>query len=434
MLANLVFLVLAALTGGLIVSLVTARRRAASLEREVERLRGHVAGAEAQARDTARILARVKTERGVVQNLALSLPHLVQELNSEELRPRKVPDLILGIVDAIFQAGQVLYYAARTNGPSGSPRELHLVAQTGFVEVPEALRRVSFGAGRLGWVADRRVDMLREDWLNPVRTDGCKIEDNHPSAKLDIVGPLVHGTQILGVLGIGSLGIHPQDEKLMFQLVTNLGSMALVNSEQRARLNEQATTDGLTGLLNKGHFVERELAQMINRAEREARSLSVFIFDIDYFKAYNDANGHPAGDELLRSLAAILRQSLRPGDACCRYGGEEFVVAMPDVAAEEALRVADRLRVQIANHVFPHEEKQPNGNVTISGGVASFPHDGTSAHELIKHADIALYTSKRAGRNRLSSYRGVNIGDADDATGFDLVPVADDGPPTPAAR
>ncbi len=434
MLAHLDLVVLAALSGGLGVSLVAARRRAASLEPEIERLKGLLARAETQTRDTARILARVKTDRGVVQNLALSLPHLVQELNSEELKPRKVPELILSIVDAIFQAGQVLYYAARTDGPAGSPGELHLVAQTGFAEVPESLHRVAFGAGKLGWVAKRRVDMLREDWLNPLRTDGRRVEDNHPGLRLDIVGPLVHGSQVLGVLGIGSLGIHPQDEKLMFQLVTNLGSLALVNSEQRARLNEQATTDGLTGLLNKGYFIQRELAQMINRAEREAQPLSVFIFDIDYFKAYNDTNGHPAGDELLRSLAAILRQSLRPTDTCCRYGGEEFVVAMPEVEAEEALAIADRLRIRIADHVFPHEEKQPNRDVTISGGIAAFPHDGTSVQELIYHADIALYESKRGGRNRLSRYRGINIGDADDATDFDLVPAADDAPPSSAPR
>ncbi len=422
--AHLDLLVLAAIAGGLGVSLVSARRKTAAVEAELERTRSLVARAEAQVRDTARILARMRSERGVVANLALSLPHLVQELNSEELKPRKVPDLILSLVDALFQAGQVVYYAARSAGSSGE-RELHLVANVGLVEIPEALARVPFGIGKLGWVAERRVDMLADDWMSPVRTDGRKIEDNFPGLKLEIVGPLVHGTQLLGVLGIGALGNRPQDEKLMFQLVTNLGAMALVNSEQRARLNEQATTDGLTGLLNKRFFIQHELAQRINRAEREARPLSVFIFDIDHFKNYNDTNGHPAGDELLRGLGEILRQSLRPGDACCRYGGEEFVVAMSDVQAEEALRVADRLRSLIAAHAFPHEASQPTGDVTISGGVASFPRDGTSAQELIRHADLALYEAKRAGRNRVSRYRGIDIGDADDATEFDLV--ADDG-------
>jgi len=426
LLAHLDLLVLAALAGGLGASLVATRRKVRALDEQIERMRTLLARSEAQSRDTARILARMRSERGVVANLALSLPHLVQELNSEELKPRKVPELILSLVDALFQPGQVVYYAARSSALASSPRELHLVAQTGLPDVPESLARVPFGVGKLGWVAERRVDMLAEDWQSPVRTDGRRIEDNCVGLKLDIVGPLVHGTQLLGVLGIGSLGIRPQDEKLMFQLVTNLGAMALVNSEQRARLSEQATTDGLTGLLNKGYFIQRELAQMINRAEREARPLSVFIFDIDHFKNYNDTNGHPAGDDLLRDLAAILRQSLRPGDACCRYGGEEFVVAMSDLAAEEALRVADRLRSQIAGHVFPHEAKQPSGDVTISGGIAAFPHDGTSAQELIRHADVALYESKRGGRNRVARYRGVDIGDADDATGFDLVQAGDD--------
>jgi diguanylate cyclase (GGDEF)-like protein len=429
LLAHLDLLLLAALAGGLVVSLRSARKKTAAVEEQLERTRGLLGRAEAQVRDSARIIARMRTERGVVANLALSLPHLVQELNNEELKPRKVPDLILSLVDALFQAGQVVYYAARTNSPAAG-RELRLVAQAGLVEVPEALERVPFGEGKLGWVAERRVDMLADDWMNPVRTDGRKIEDNFAGLKLDIVGPLVHGAQLLGVLGIGQLGIRPQDEKLMFQLVTNLGAMALVNSEQRARLNEQATTDGLTGLLNKRYFIQHDLAQRINLAEREARPLSVFIFDIDHFKVYNDTNGHPAGDELLRGLGEILRQSLRPGDACCRYGGEEFVVAMSDVQAEEAMRVADRLRALIAAHVFPHEATQPSGDVTISGGVASFPRDGTSAQELIRHADLALYESKRAGRNRVTRYRGIDIGDADDATGFDLVVETESAPRT----
>jgi len=239
------------------------------------------------------------------------------------------------------------------------------------------------------------------------------VEDNHPVLEADIVGPLVHATvegdQILGVLCIGSPAIRPRDEKLMFQLVTHLGSLAMVTAQQRSRLADQANHDGLTGLLNKNSF-QRRLGEMIVESERAARPLGLFIFDIDHFKCYNDTNGHTDGDELLRRFGELLKNSVRPDDLCCRWGGEEFIVAMPDTDGPSSVQAAERIRRAIEDYPFKHEENQPNGNLTISGGVAVAPHDGSDVTMLTRHADQALYESKKTGRNRVTRYRGVEIG------------------------
>jgi diguanylate cyclase (GGDEF)-like protein len=156
--------------------------------------------------------------------------------------------------------------------------------------------------------------------------------------------------------------------------------------------------------------MNQKLGLLINAAEREATPLSVFIFDIDHFKKYNDTNGHLAGDEILKSVSQVIRENLRPGDLACRYGGEEFIVAMPGARGPEGYTAAERIRAAIESTTFPRGDTQPGGRVTISGGVAQFPMDGTNHTDLILHADQALYQAKAAGRNRTVQYRGIDIG------------------------
>jgi diguanylate cyclase (GGDEF)-like protein len=246
------------------------------------------------------------------------------------------------------------------------------------------------------------------------RTEGRAIEDNHPALRLDILGPLVHHEdgrdKLLGVLCVGAPATRPRDEKLMLQMVTNLASIAYTNSRNMRQMSDLANHDGLTGLLNKRYFMSQRLGLLINAAERDAGPLAVFIFDIDHFKRYNDTNGHLAGDEILKSVAQVVRENLRPGDVACRYGGEEFIVAMPGAKRTDGFAAAERIRLAIETTNFPRSESQPGGRVTISGGVAQFPQDGTSSNDLILHADQALYQAKAAGRNRVIQFRGVEIG------------------------
>jgi diguanylate cyclase (GGDEF)-like protein len=212
------------------------------------------------------------------------------------------------------------------------------------------------------------------------------------------------------VLALGEPTIRPKEEKLALQMITNLGAIAYRNVRNVRLLREQANHDGLTGLLNRRSFMV-DLGCLIHAATRRANPLAVFMFDIDNFKRYNDSNGHQAGDEVLKGVAEVLRANLRPQDLACRYGGEEFIVAMPLTDAEQAFQAAERIREAIASHPFAHRETQPNGVLSISGGVSVFPMDGQDSTDLIRHADQALYKAKAAGRNRVTAHKGIEMGD-----------------------
>jgi diguanylate cyclase (GGDEF)-like protein len=406
--------------------------RARSARNQAERLKADNSRLETQNRDQTRTVARLRNEQRSVANLARTLPNVVRELNRWDLEPQAIPNLLIQLVEALFEPEQVLVYLVRSPGnEADSPKEIYLRSQRGLREVPDAVQRIRIGDGKVGWVAAHRVEMLAEDWLNLTRTEGRSMEDNHPSLRLDMIAPLVQHKGMkehtLGVLCVGRPSVRPRDEKLMLQVVTNLGALALMNVRNVGKLAEQAHHDGLTALLNKNQFMF-ELGKLIYHAERNAQKVSVFIFDIDHFKAYNDANGHPAGDELLKSLARLIKDNLRPGDIPSRYGGEEFVVAMPETDGAAAMQTAERIRQAIATHRFPHGETQPGGRLTISGGVASFPVDGSNGTELIGHADQALYRAKAGGRNRVMRHRGVSIGDTGGRDDLDPYAIVDKDP------
>jgi len=123
--------------------------------------------------------------------------------------------------------------------------------------------------------------------------------------------------------------------------------------------------------------------------------------DIDYFKHYNDTNGHSAGDYALKKIAEIMRKNVKGSDIVARYGGEEFILVFPETTKENALSICDAIRQHIKDFRFNNEESQPNGDLTISMGVASYPEDGHTTQELVKKADAALYKAKDLGRNRV---------------------------------
>jgi diguanylate cyclase (GGDEF)-like protein len=169
-------------------------------------------------------------------------------------------------------------------------------------------------------------------------------------------------------------------------------------AEANARLAQLAVTDGLTSLYNHRHFHER-LALEVERSQRNGLPLALFMIDVDHFKKYNDRNGHPAGDEVLRQVARLLADGRRANDFCARYGGEEFAVVLVDTPKLTAAHVAEKLRLRIAEHVFPHGDGQPGGRVTVSVGVAAYPDDASDAEALVRAADAALYRAKSGGRN-----------------------------------
>jgi diguanylate cyclase (GGDEF)-like protein len=168
----------------------------------------------------------------------------------------------------------------------------------------------------------------------------------------------------------------------------------------RSRLAEMALTDSLTGLPNRRHF-EQALRGELARIGRYGGRCAVAMLDLDHFKAYNDRNGHGAGDVLLQELGRVIQGHLRAGDVGARYGGEEFAVLMLNTGCAEAMHVVERLRQIVESHPFPHRQHQPGGWLTFSAGVAECPGDGETYEALLERADAALYGAKAAGRNRV---------------------------------
>jgi diguanylate cyclase (GGDEF)-like protein len=170
-----------------------------------------------------------------------------------------------------------------------------------------------------------------------------------------------------------------------------------------------AAMDGLTGVFNKRYLTHR-LAEELHRALDEISTVSVFIFDVDNFKHYNDRNGHVAGDRVLQRLSKLVRENVRKDTIFGRYGGEEFLVILPGTRRAQALAAAENVRSAIAAHEFPFGFDQPLGVVSVSGGVAEGPTDGADAATLVRAADEALYQAKRGGRNRVVAYQPRYLG------------------------
>ena len=225
--------------------------------------------------------------------------------------------------------------------------------------------------------------------------------------------PLTYKNERLGVINFGRTGRHaftPHDIK-MLTLVGNQVALAMANARLYTQTRELSVTDELTGVFNRRQFGQ-VLHMEWKRAIRFQRDLSLLMIDVDHFKNFNDTYGHLKGDEILRNLGRLLIDNLREVDTVARFGGEEFVILLPDTDKNGAMAVAEKLR---------HLVQEKNPGVTISVGVAHYPEDVAEVDDLIDHADIALYDAKDAGRNKVFTYKGSKP----------LPAVDDDGNPKP---
>jgi len=209
------------------------------------------------------------------------------------------------------------------------------------------------------------------------------------SARSGIIVPMILGDRVAGAVSAGTVAprAFTGDEVRLLQRLAGQGSVALENARLHQRLEALSLTDPLTGLPNRRHL-QAELEREVSAAQR-GRALSVVLFDLDNFKAYNDTLGHPAGDEALRAMAGILYGESRAMNLVARYGGDEFVSVLADTDVEGALKHAARVAAAVAMHplLAPH-------GVTVSFGVGSYGADVGSGEALIRKADEALYASK----------------------------------------
>lgn len=211
--------------------------------------------------------------------------------------------------------------------------------------------------------------------------------------------PLVVRDHAIGTLTLAARrrGAFPDATRQLLGVLSAHAAVALANAAAVRRLEEMATTDPMTGHLNK-RAMEVEFERRIRAAQRFGKPLSVIVTDIDKFKSVNDTYGHSVGDVVIKGLGAVLSRCKRQTDAVARFGGEEFVVVCEETDVEGAYLLAERIREELGRTVF-NTEMGPL-SVTCSLGVAEFPRDGETKEELFHRADEALYEAKRGGRNQ----------------------------------
>jgi diguanylate cyclase (GGDEF)-like protein len=237
-----------------------------------------------------------------------------------------------------------------------------------------------------------------------------------PREGFTVCVPVVSKERSMGAILIGPTTRGIESPKELSRMVALLTAVAITNIQVLQREQHLAQTDGLTGLLNKRTVLDY-LRAALDSGQRSP--VSVFLFDIDHFKKYNDTNGHVAGDNLLRGMGELIREHSRDGEGLGRYGGEEFVLVMQGVPKPNALVAAERLRNLVESAHFPNRESMPNGAITVSGGVATWPQDGDDVTALLQAADEALYEAKRAGRNRVVAYHVPDLVPTDESEGDD---------------
>lgn len=233
------------------------------------------------------------------------------------------------------------------------------------------------------------------DHLRPRRRQGALLA-------LPLITP---SSRVIGVLNLFRRRPHSFAAKEMELLRKIAGQLAQVLDTMAIyhQTREQSITDELTRVFNRRYFNQRFEREM-QRAQRYQRSLSLIMLDIDHFKIFNDTHGHLWGDAVLKQVAQTLEGSLRKADILARFGGEEFVILLPEIDRVHGQQVAEKLRQAIANTTFPKAETQPFGRLTVSLGLASFPEDAAEAEHLIHAADQGLYHAKTSGRNRVGLY------------------------------
>jgi diguanylate cyclase (GGDEF)-like protein len=223
-------------------------------------------------------------------------------------------------------------------------------------------------------------------------------ESARAHAAQDACFPMLAADAVVGVLGVGGVSPLTVEQEHLLGAAAAVIAIGVKNMQSFLETRELSLRDGLTGCFNRAYALEAVDAEL-RRARRTSGPLSILMFDVDHFKAVNDRYGHLRGDELLAAIGLQLGRIMRSTDIRCRYGGDEFLVILPETASLGAQQVADLLRQELANVTTGADDNAMP--VTISIGVASAAAGELDAKAFINRADSALYRAKRAGRNRL---------------------------------
>ena len=278
--------------------------------------------------------------------------------------------------------------------------ELHFKAAVGPGSEKLAALRIKPGEGIAGWVAEHNLPLLVADVSKDPRFAARFDEASRFHTQSILAVPLSSKGNVLGVIelvnGEGDGSFSEEDLRIILT-VAEFSAIAIENAQNYQRIQELTVIDDHTGLFNSRHL-RRTLEQEVVRATRFGHPVSLVFFDLDRFKEVNDQFGHQVGSSLLAEVGQLLRKTLRSTDVPVRYGGDEFVVLLPETSKDQALECARRLRDELKGAKLL--ASAPFGPVKIgaSFGVAAFPDDAKTPDELLAKADQAMYRVKAAGR------------------------------------
>src|SRR5439155_19895475 len=252
-------------------------------------------------------------------------------------------------------------------------------------------RRIALDTGLIGLVARSNQPSLVQE---QEKTPG---QGFFAESRAVMCHPITYGETLLGILNVERFtsGSFSEEEILILGTLGDLLATALQNVFNFQKMEHESITDSLTGLKTRRYFLEA-LQSEWKRASRSGRPFSIVMIDLDKFKNVNDTMGHLEGDLVLARIGRILEQKSRSSNVVARYGGDEFVILMPETGVDQAQILSERLRLWIAPDTTLNERQ-----VSGSFGVATFPQHGATAEEILRVADVGMYTAKRSGGNRV---------------------------------
>ncbi len=307
--------------------------------------------------------------------------------------------LLDALVDVVGCAGCAMLLIGR--------HEMKILAEHGFQKIPEE-EMISALAPAIKRVIDTKKSIHADDIAHHPAVRGIHLGC---AVKSMICTPVVINDQVAGMIHLVSPDANAFDtEALSFvELMGDEMSIAMERSFLQSQVQELTTTDSLTGCFNRKKLHD-DLEIEIDRARRYHRPLTLFLVVVDWFKKYHDYHGCEMSDALLRDIASVFRRNLRRVDRVYRYGGEDFVILLPETKHQNAELVAKRTKMTIERQKFEGAaESQPNKRITVSIGVASFPWDGESQDELLRSAAFALYRAKHFRIDKRGVIRRVKI-------------------------
>lgn len=277
---------------------------------------------------------------------------------------------------------------------------LYIAATDGYLAENRRNIRIKLGEGVTGKVAVSGKPLLVPDVT--------KLEGYIQGVKevrSEVAVPLKVKDKLIGVFNVESKRFNAFDKRdiRLLSILSTPVAIAIQNAWLHQQMKNLAVTDDLTGLHNFRYLRER-LEEEVKRAQRYERPLALVMADIDYFKNYNDAFGHPEGNRVLKKLANILKANVREVDIVGRYGGEEFIIILPEAGKEEAQEIAERIRLKVEKHKFINKNNRSDGKklaLTLSLGITSCFQENITPQGLVQKVDQALYQAKGKGRNRV---------------------------------